>query len=304
LVSDVFTGKGTVYFAVEGHMPGLANSFGAISDLSAHFGADVERLIALVPFIALALFIVTIGRCSRGGTSAQVAVCLFTIVGFVGAAPDFAAQHVSEAVPLLLALPVIGFGAMRRIAPNHSRWRARVVSAATIVSLAACLIAVASWARRPSAAPRNGLVSEQASPVAGLVTTRSLATQTNADLAELRSDTNGTVYLAFLSASYYYLVDHLRDPTPFDYPGRSDLGSGGEHGLIQSLRRRRVNWVCVANRTPPPDDAIRPLAVERYIRTHLRLVEVLHVCDLYTLASTASEATRDRMRASSGVTPD
>jgi 4-amino-4-deoxy-L-arabinose transferase-like glycosyltransferase len=293
LVSDVFAGKGTVYFAVEGHVPGLANSFGQISDLGAPLGANIERLIALVPLVALAMLValVTIGRIKHGWTSAQVALCTFTVVGFVGAAPDFAAQHVTEAVPLLLALPAIGYATTRQIAIARSRWSARVMSAGIAVALVAGLIGVVSWARRPTAVPRNGLVAEQASPVAGLVTTKRLATETRADLAELRSDTHGTVYLAFLSASYYYLVDHLRDPTPFDYPGRSDLGSGGEHGLIQNLRQRHVDWACIANRPPAPNSAIRPLAVERYIRTHFHFVEALHVCDLYTAASNPSELT-------------
>jgi glycosyltransferase involved in cell wall biosynthesis/4-amino-4-deoxy-L-arabinose transferase-like glycosyltransferase len=285
LVSDVFVGKGTVYFAVEGRiLPGLVNSFGLFTDPGRTLGANVERLVELVPLVGLAALVLTFGRMWRRPTAEQVALCAFTVVGCVGAAPDFAPQHVTEAVPLLLALPVVGYATTRRIAVAHSRWPARVLSAGIAAVLVAGLIGVVSWARRPAAAPRNGLVAEQASPVAGLVTTKQLATQTRADLAELRSDTHGTVYLAFLSASYYYLVDHLHDPTAFDYPGRSDLGAGGEQGLIQNLRQRRVDWVCVANRPPPPHTAIRPLAVERYIRTHLHFVEALHVCDLYTAA--------------------
>ena len=289
LVSDVFAGKGTVYFAVEGHvLPGLGQSFGLISDPTAPFGANIERLIELVPLIALALLVMTIVRIWRRSTGQQVALWAFTIVGFVGAAPDFAPQHVTEAVPLLLALPVIGYAAIRQPADAHSPWRARIMSGGIAVALVASMFGVVSWARRPSASPRNGLVAEQASPVAGLVTTKRLAAQTHADLTELRSDTHGTVYLAFLSASYYYLVDHLRDPTAFDYPGRSDLGAGGEHGLIQNLRQRHVNWACVANRPPTANSVIRPLTVEHYIRTHFRFVEALHVCDLYTAASNPS----------------
>jgi len=283
LASDVFAGKGTVYFAVESHvLPGLGQSLGLLSDPTAPFGANIERLIELVPLIALALLVVTIARTWRVPTGERVALCAFTIVGFVGAAPDFAPQHVSEAVPLILALPLIAYAATRQTAIADSRWRARIMSGGIAVAIVVSTIGVVSWARRPSAAPRNQLVSEQASPVAGLVTTKRLADQTHADLTELRSDTHGTVYLAFLSASYYYLVDHLRDPTAFDYPGRSDLGTGGEQGLIQNLRQRHVRWACVANRPPAPYSGIRPLSVEHYIRTHFHFVEALHVCDLYT----------------------
>ena len=295
LVSDVFAGKGTVYFAVEGRiLPGLVTSFRLLSDPGAPLGANIERLVELVPIVALATLALTIGRIWRRPTAAQVALCAFAVVGCVGGAPDFAPQHVTEAVPLLLALPIMGYATTRWNAVAHPRWPARVLSAGVSAVLVAGLIGVVSWARRPPADTRNGLVAEQASPVAGLVITKSLATQTRADLAELRSDTQGTVYLAFLSASYYYLVDHLHDPTAFDYPGRSDLGAGGEQGLIQDLRQRHVDWVCVANRPPLPHTAIRPLAVERYIRTHLRFVEALHVCDLYTATTNEAELTTPR----------
>jgi hypothetical protein len=237
--------------------------------------------------VALAALVLTVGRVWRRATAAQVALCAFTAVGFVGAAPDFAPQHVTEAVPLLLALSIMSYATTRRNVVAHSQWLVRALSAGIAALLVAGVIGVVSWARRPAAAPRNGLVAEQASPVAGLVLTKHLATQTRSDLAELRRDTHGTVYLAFLSASYYYLVDHLHDPTAFDYPERSDLGAGGEQGLIQNLRQRHVDWVCVANRPPSPHSAIRPLAVERYIRTHLHFVEALHVCDLYATAPTS-----------------
>jgi hypothetical protein len=283
LVSDVFAGKGAVYFAVEGQvLPGVAKSFGLLTNPSAPFGANIERLIELVPFVALTLVVVVSARIWRRPSGAQVALCMFTLVGFVSAAPDFAAQHLTEAFPLLLAVPIIAIATTRRTVIADSRWPARVVSGAIAMTLAAGMIGVVSWAHRPATAVRSGLVAEQASPVAGLLTTRSLAAQTHADLAELRRDTNGTVYLGFLSASYYYLVDHLRDPTAYDYPGRSDLGAGGEQGLIESLRARHVHWACVANRPPAPNSAIRPLKVERYIRRHFHFVEALHVCDLYT----------------------
>jgi glycosyltransferase involved in cell wall biosynthesis/4-amino-4-deoxy-L-arabinose transferase-like glycosyltransferase len=292
LANDVFAGKGTLYFAVEGRiLPGFVRSFGLLSSPGAPLGANVERLVELVPIVALATLVLTVGGIWRRPAPAQVALCAFAVVGFVSGAPDFAPQHVTEAVPLLLALPVVAYASTRCRSVAHSRWPARVVSAGTAAVLVAGLIAVVSWAHRPATGGRNGLAAEQASPVAGLVITKQLATQTRADLAELRSDTHGTVYLAFLSASYYYLVDHLHDPTAFDYPGRSDLGAGGEQGLIQDLRRRHVDWVCVANHPPPPQSAIRPLAVERYIRTHLHFVEALHVCDLYTVRPNQAELT-------------
>jgi 4-amino-4-deoxy-L-arabinose transferase-like glycosyltransferase len=304
LASDVFAGKGTVYFAVEGRiLPGLVTSFGLLSNPGAPLGANVERLVELVPIVALATFFLTIGGIWRRPAAAQVALCAFAVVGFVGSAPDFAPQHVTEAVPLLLALPAVGYASTRWKSGTHS-WPARVVSAGMAAVLVAGLIGVVSWAHRPATDGRNGLAAEQASPVAGLVITKQLATQTRADLAELRSDTHGTVYLAFLSASYYYLVDHLHDPTAFDYPGRSDLGAGGEQGLIQDLRQRHVDWVCVANHPLSPQSAIRPLAVERYIRTHFHFVEALHVCDLYTaIAIQAELTTRERSTTRSYDTP-
>ena len=114
LASDVFAGKGTVYFAVEGRiLPGLVTSFGLLSDPGAPLGANIERLVELVPIVALATLALTIGRIWRRPTAAQVALCAFAVVGCVGGAPDFAPQHVTEAVPLLLALPIVGYATTR-----------------------------------------------------------------------------------------------------------------------------------------------------------------------------------------------
>ncbi len=132
LLGDVFTGKGTAYLQVEGRsvLPGFGQSFRLLTDAGSSFGQDVTRTVHLVPCVALVLLVVSGWRLRRNRTPGIVATVAFAVVGFAVAAPDFAPQHLTEAMPLLLGLAIIG--ARRAAVSRHSRppggtvrWRER-----------------------------------------------------------------------------------------------------------------------------------------------------------------------------------
>jgi len=279
---DVFTGKGAAYLQIEGRrlVPGISGSFGLITSSGSPFGLNIARTVHLVPCVALALLVATAWRLRRNRSPAVVAVFAFALVGVIAAAPDFGPQHLAEAMPLLLGLPIIGFAATGGVRAFASpRWTT-ACSATAAVALVCCIAGVAAWAQHPTVRSHDRVVAELVTQLSGPPMTARTREQTRADTAELRHDTGGTVFLAFPSASYYYLAAHLHDPTAYDYPARSDLGPHGEHGIIDTLHH--IRFACVvrrhAHRTPSP---AAPLHLDRFIRHSFRLVEHLNVCDLY-----------------------
>jgi hypothetical protein len=288
LIGDVFTGKGSAYLSVEtrGVFPGFANAFDLVTGSSSSFGQQIGRTILLVPLVALILVVIAAWRTRHHMPCALLAVLLFSGVGVIAAAPDFGPQHITEAVPLLLGLPVLALSATRTPSLGSRPYRRVLVLTAALV-LVVGAVAVASWAHRPTTIGTDHITTENVPDFAGPMTSAVNLAHVHSDLNELRHDTHGPVFLAFLSASYYYLAGHLSDPTAFDYPARSDLGPGGEGGLIHTLRRDHVTWACLGRylATRPPPSSITTRRVNAYVHHTYRFVEHLNICDLYHLAS-------------------
>jgi hypothetical protein len=98
-----------------------------------------------------------------------------------------------------------------------------------------------------------------------------------------------TAFIVRLDAAFYYLVDHVQDPTPYDFPGVSDLGADDQDGVIRLLRTGSVRWVCVPAAPRPGAHAspTRPLRLEAFVRRHFVRAGSAHICTLYRLPSTA-----------------
>ena len=284
IFGDIFLGKGTAYFAIEGRhvLPGISRSFNLFSGNGSPFGLNVARTVHLVPCVALVLLIATGWRLRRSRVPALVAVVAFALVGFAAAAPDFGPQHLTEAAPLLLGLPIIGFALTGGVPAFASPRGKRALATTAAIALVLGIGGVSAWAERPAVRGHDRVVAEPVAQLSGPATTALARDQIRADTTELRHDTHGTVFLAFLSASYYYLAAHLHDPTAYDYPGRSDLGPRGESGIIDTLHHH-VRWVCVAlpRRSHRALSPTAPRRLDAYVRHSFQLVEHLNACDLY-----------------------
>ena len=120
-----------------------------------------------------------------------------------------------------------------------------------------------------------------------------------ADFADLRADTHGSVFIVEAQAAFYYLAGGLHDPTPYDFPARTDLGPGGQRGVFSLLHRTHTRWVCLPKplkRNQRPS-ATAPLELERELKHSYRLVERLHYCDLYGRPRPAQLADPSRRQA-------
>jgi hypothetical protein len=100
-------------------------------------------------------------------------------------------------------------------------------------------------------------------------------------VADSRRLTGGSVFIVRKDAAFLYLTSGLRNPLPYDIPEVSDLGAGGEPGVIKLLRRGDAPWVCIPHVDPPVPDPSRPLRLEHWVRRHFDEVRGLGACVLY-----------------------
>jgi hypothetical protein len=114
----------------------------------------------------------------------------------------------------------------------------------------------------------------------GALTDRRTWDEIVADTRRLRSSTgpNGLVFIISQKAGLYYLVGDLENPTPYDYPDRTEFGRDGVHRVEDDLQRGVIEFSCI-DRTYGPD--LAPADVIAAVRRHSHLVASLHICDLW-----------------------
>jgi hypothetical protein len=284
LVGNVFTGKSDYVSVVANQVfPGFSRVF---DPLVGKGGSLASQIVAANEFVALAavvLLVVAVWKATDRCDLQLVALAAFTVVGIGAAAPDFGAQHTTEAIPLLLALPVFALALIP--APVFSPPRLPRLVALTVASSLALvgLVAVAADAQTPTVTNGDQVVASDLPHLDGVMISAVHEAQVVRDAALLRRRTGGRVFIVESNASLLYLTGNLTNPTPYDFPARSDFGAGGETGAISYLRHHHVHWLCV------PRDRHRslgaaptdPQALDRYIRHQMHFAARFHACDLY-----------------------
>ena len=73
-----------------------------------------------------------------------------------------------------------------------------------------------------------------------------------------------------------------RDPLPYDIPEVSDLGAGGEQGVIRRLERSEADLgVCATGRSGCEPAGWNRGEIEHWVRTRWKFVESLSHCDMF-----------------------
>jgi len=106
------------------------------------------------------------------------------------------------------------------------------------------------------------------------------AIRNDAEKLQLSAET-GPVFLLAEQAGFYYMVTHIENPTPFDYPLVASMGRNGEARMIRVIESNKSAWVCVQSY---PEPLLRPARLEGFVRTRMEFVESLSFCDLYRSA--------------------
>jgi hypothetical protein len=307
-VGDVFTGKGRYVSLLGAH---ALNSVSYALHLLGASGAPLaHRLIAtdlFLPILVPLLLMALVSRARAVRTSPEfVALVAFSMVGVGSAAPDFGPQHVTEVVPLLFGLPaVLTVWTLRSQTTISGRVRRRasrpVFLSATALAAAAVAI-VGVYAQRPAVRGADRVVAADLAHFDGTMISAVSQTQVHADLRALRSATRGSVFIVEPGAAFYYLAGGLRNPTPYDFPARTDLGADGQSGALALLQRRHTRWVCIPKpvRRVQTVSSTAPLELERGIQHSYHFFERLHFCDLYVAKAPTAPLVDRRV----GTSPD
>ena len=283
-VGEVFTGKGQ-YLSLLGGRPfsNLTYPLHALGSTTTTLAAQLIATDLFLPFLVPAALFVTIWRASELRSSPTfVALTAFSVVGLGAAAPDFGRQHATEAVPLLLGISVVLI-AWARPFPRITVRRPRVVFVPAAIVLVVAAVGVYANARRPIVQPADRVVATKLAHFDGTMISANNETRLRADLADLRADTHGSVFIVQAQAAFYYLAGGLHNPTPYDFPARTDFGPGGQRGVLTLLRHTHTRWVCLPKppRRGTKPSATAPLELQHGVTLSYHLVERLHVCDLY-----------------------
>ena len=281
--ADVFAGKAH-YLDVftGGYLPGLGDVDRVLPWVGPPAAAYANRLwytASLLPILAAVLVIAAVLKTAVRRRLHAVALAGFAAVAGVASIPRGGPQHLAETAPLFLAVIA---GALSLLAPTaRPRAVARVAATGLAVWLAIATVAVVVRTGEPFGHPTESLTGLP--HVVGAAVADHTVRGVHTVAAQDRRAHATNLFIVRPDASYYYLTGQLRDPTPFDFPGVSDLGRDDQDGVIRLLQRGSVRFVCV-NRPSRPGAYVqptRPVRLEAYVRRTFTYVARFPICDLY-----------------------
>jgi hypothetical protein len=237
-----------------------------------------QRVSALVLFMPLVVLPVLLWACARSRDSWRLVLTftVFALVGLAAVYPRPGVNHFSAVVPLVL---VATMGAVRvsRAGARSTERRTRALFATTCVLVACALGLVVNHSVDGYARPGYSYTMRHFThlPIREMHVARS-------EVARRALEKTRLVFFLGKTASFFYLTTGVRNPLPYDIPEDSDLGGGGERGLIKVLASGAVPYVCLprhaANRAPA---RYRLREVQRWVQASLEVVEELPACTLY-----------------------
>jgi hypothetical protein len=249
---------------------------------------DVDAALASAPFAVVLAAGVTaaaalVRALRRGG--APTAAATDDRDGPAVAALFFAASavlllprndHVAYiSAPAVVVLVASGVPVWRRLV---RRGRVAAVLATTLVlsapSVAAAVVVGHDWdASRDLAVVRTPHFR-------GALTDRRTWDEIVADTARLHAiaGPRGDVFIISQKAGLYYLVGDLRNPTPYDYPDKTEFGRHGLHQVERDLASGVIRYTCIDHAYAP---GLAPTAVIAAVQAHSHLVASMAICDLW-----------------------
>jgi hypothetical protein len=247
------------------------------ADSLAALGVTAWDVAALLPLSAIGLVALASVR-SRGAVERHRLLAAALILGAALAAayPRMDAPHLVHAAPGAAVAAAFALRALTTSGVPFGRAARPLLAAASVAAVALALAAVSL---RLSSAD---LVPSTLPALRGVRVPLEVAR----DLERLRAASGQAPPRWFhLSprAGLYYLATGAPNRTPFAYPVVSDIGSGGEALLADRVRAGEVSGICVdeprlAGLRP---QAIRPVALEHWVETHLQRGPDLGPCRLY-----------------------
>jgi 4-amino-4-deoxy-L-arabinose transferase-like glycosyltransferase len=255
----------------------LAGS-GATASLTAVLSAYQILLYLLVP-ATLAALAYAWTRIAGEERSRVVVVLLFTLAAAAGIFPRADPAHLAFAAPV----PVLAaWYVLHLLARGLSRSRRRALALAVAVGLVPAVAIRAAW-------PAVQIADQDASLSAvphtnGILITPTRERRMRATARALARAAEGrTLLLATADAGFYYLIADLQNPSPFDFPLATAMGTSGETELAAAVRAGEFDVVCLG--FGRGDASLVPRELVQAIRETMRPGARTHACTLYERAT-------------------
>lgn len=279
-IDFAYLGK-TTYLRVAGVDPlltirewtrGLAGA-GSLSGLSAF----LTQQAAIVPILGFGGLVGLAPVWWRSDRLRTLAILVCAVAGFAAAFPRSDYAHLAGSIPVLLIAVVQAVSVAGTSISQSSRRAVCVVIVA---------VAVGGTASRFGAAIVNVASAEyRVSHLAGLrgvMAPNAFLDDISRETADLDRILAGRdrVFLLSPRAGMYSLVSRRTNPTPFDYPFVTTLGSAGEDGLIGMLDSGRIRYVCI-DLSGQEAGPLWPARFEEEVRRRGRRIEASGGWELY-----------------------
>lgn len=233
-----------------------------------HWQGSARLILALL--IPLAFIAISV-RLVRDRADLRLAIPgLGAVIGLAMVFPRADLVHLSYAAPLYVMALVIGSDL--RECPRRLRqavgWGAAGVAAMLVILFAVqgvrsfrekSLVGSTHFRGMMESSARWNEVQEEAAQLAAAVG-------------------NEPVMVVSPRAGFFYLTAGLANPTRYDYPLVSQLGSLGEAEIIDRIESGSISRVCLDHHWPRK---LAPTALIEWVETHMLLIEELEACDLY-----------------------
>ena len=255
----------------------LAES-GASASLTAVLSAYQVFFYLLVP-ATLAGLALAWARTVGEERSRVVVVLLFTLAAAAGIFPRADPAHLAFAAPV----PVLAaWYALHLLARGLSRRRRWALALAAALALVPAVAIRAAWPA-VQIAERDATLSAVPHTQGTLITpTRERRMRATAR-ALARAGQGRTLLLATADAGFYYLIADLQNPSPFDFPLATAMGTSGEKELATAVRAGEFDVVCLG--FGRGDASLVPRELAQAIRETMREGARTHACTLYERAA-------------------
>jgi len=260
-----FTGKGE--YLAHGSLSYTGALSAALRFLPSEPAAAFDTLPLLLAPVVAALLVVAAGR--RALSATVLVPAAFALAALTAAYPRLGATHVGWANPAVIACAVAAVG------PHVRGRRLLAVTAAPLAVGCAVAATLAPLAWAQDQLTISALPAFEGMPIS------------------LRSEDDGARFLRAIRpresvffvterAGFLYLVTDARNPTPYDVPAASNIGTHELAVVETALRSGALDRACLGGqRAWGNEPSLQPLELERNLRRDLRPKADLGICVLY-----------------------
>lgn len=225
----------------------------------------------LAPAVAL-LGVAALIRSAGAPRREFIVLALFVVASFATVFPRADHGHLVHAVLALLVLGACAWGHVRSALPARA---AIATEVALGLWIAVGLVVVFVDAAGPIV--RRELVRSTLPRLGGALIAREAQETVGEQARSMASELGPEAFIVSSRAGFWYLVTGVRNPTPWDWPGVTSMGTRGQDEAVARIVRGEIANVCLDTR----DWGLNPRRLEEAVAAHMERVRDLGPCVLY-----------------------